>query len=209
MSGLMVPDPPQPFSPEFYTHPVGELIFRVFSNVRTASTFNPTGPRGAARFSFFGEPPVPVLYGAQSDIAAICETLLHEIPASGGTLQRGQYESKVLGAITTTRPMRLASFMGTGLRRLGIEDRDLTDTEAVHYRRTVSWAEAAHAAGLDGIVWMSRRCNTDRAYVLFGDRVVEGDLLVANDVGRVFAAGPDLDWLIDLCAPHRVEVLSE
>jgi hypothetical protein len=40
----------------------------------------------------------------------------------------------------------------------------------------VAWAEVAHAAGFGGCAWMSKRCNTDRAYVLFGDRVGRDDV---------------------------------
>ncbi len=52
----------------------------------------------------------------------------------------------------------------------------LTDTAPTEYGQTVRWAHAAHTAGLDGTVWMSRPCNTDRAMVLLGDRIGSGDL---------------------------------
>ena len=68
------------------------------------------------------------------------------------------------------------------------------------------WMAAAHEAGLDGAVWMSHRCNTDRAYVLFGDRVDTADLVVDSSYARAFALEPDLAWLTDLCVPLHVDV---
>lgn len=82
----------------------------------------------------------------------------------------------------------------------------MTDTDASEYPRTVKWAEAAHAAGFDGVVWTSRLCNDAGAVVLFGDRA--GSAVVQDpSFGRYFASGPGLDWLIDTCAPLGVDVL--
>ena len=73
---------------------------------------------------------------------------------------------------------------------------------------TVRWAEAAHTAGLDGLVWMSRQCNDTKAYVFFGDRCAE---VFAQDPShaRIFASPADQIWLIDRCAPLHVDVLME
>src|SRR6202008_1900906 len=73
---------------------------------------------------------------------------------------------------------------------------------------TVRWAEAAHNAGLDGLVWMSRQCNDTKAYVFFGDRCAEA---LAQDPShaRIFASPADQIWLIDRCAPLHVGVLME
>src|SRR5690625_4943962 len=94
-----------------------------------------------------------------------------------------------------------------GLPRLGGRPFLLTDTQRRDYPLTVAWCEAAHREALDGAVWMSGRCNTDRAYVLFGDRVAAHDLRVEPDYARVFAGGPDVEWLIDFCATVGVDVL--
>jgi len=69
-----------------------------------------------------------------------------------------------------------------GLRRLGLRNNQLIDTEAREYPDTVKWARELHAIdepGLDGLVWMSRQFNSGRAFVLFGDRVVQDDLIVS------------------------------
>lgn len=171
------------------------------------TAFNP-GYGAAGRFSFFGDPVVPVLYAAESDTAAVCESILHEVPLVGGRLVPEQYEPMVAGALLTTRPLRLAALHGLSLRRLGVEATQVTGSPSRSYGQTVAWAAAAHRAGFDGLEWMSRRCNTDRAYVLFGDRVGDSDLEADPMFARVFATGPDLDWLIDMCASVKVEVLT-
>ncbi|ALE91631.1 hypothetical protein AOC05_03580 [Arthrobacter alpinus] len=104
---------------------------------------------------------------------------------------------KVMARIRPTRELRLAKFKGTGLRTLKVEAKDTTATTAARYGETVHWAAAAHAAGLDGGVWMSHRCNTDRAYVLFGDRVDMADLVVdSHRPGHRYAGllGSDHQW---------------
>src|SRR5699024_12862357 len=116
---------------------------------------------GSGRFSFYGNPIVPVLYAAQTEAAALCESLLHDVPLTGGRLLPEQYQRCVAGALETTRELRLAAFHGIGLRRLGVEAAHLTASPAYTYARTVAWAKAAHDAGFDGVVWMSARCNTD------------------------------------------------
>ena len=197
--------PPDPFDPEVVTLPAGHRLFRVHSNNRVGNVFNP-GHGGPSRFAFFGTPPVPALYAADTEIAAVCETLLHDVPLAGGNLLPHDYTATVLSPLRTTRSLRLASFLGTGLRRLGVDARDLTMTDAVDYPHTVRWAEAAHHTGFDGVAYMSARCNSDRAYVFFGDRVSETSFTVQPG-GRAFAFGADRDWLIDFCAPLRVDVL--
>ncbi|WP_193312916.1 RES family NAD+ phosphorylase [Georgenia subflava] len=206
---VAIPPPPHPFEPLIEVLPAGSRLFRSFSAApdRHATTFNP-GYGGPHRFSFFGDPTIAVLYAAQTEIAAVCESLLHDVPLFGGRLMPEQYERTVVAALDTTRELRLAAFHGVGLRRLGVEPAQLTSSPASTYGTTVAWGEAAHAAGFDGVVWMSARCNTDRAYVLFGDRVHGDDLRVVPDYGRVFTTGPDRDWLVDLCAFMKVDVLT-
>ena len=204
-----MPAPPTPFEPAVEVLPAASRLFRVFSAApdRHVTTFNP-GYGGPQRFSFFGNPLVPTLYAADSETAAVCESVLHDVPLRGGRLLPEQYERSVVGAVETTRELRLAAFHGAGLRRLGVEAHQLTASPARTYPATVRWAEAAHAVGVDGLVWMSARLNTDRAYVFFGDRVNAEDLRVVTDYGRIFATGPDRDWLVDVCAFMKVDVLT-
>lgn len=203
---MVTPAPPEPFTVQEFILPSGSGIYRVASNSRPADTFNP-GKGASTRWAFFGVPAVPVLYAAQSEVAAVCETLLHNIPMAGGQVRPAAYWDKIAARLTTRRDLRLASFMGTGLRALMMDSRDLTDSDPTTYGETVHWAAAAHTAGFDGVAWMSKRCNTDQAYVLFGDKVGAGDLEIDPEYARIFAQGPDRDWLIDLCGPMHIEIL--
>lgn len=152
------------------------------------------------------QPLVPVLYAADTEESALAESLLHDIPISGGYLGPDDYVPKVMGRLTITRDIRLASLRGLGLRRLGVADTQVTNTDATEYGTTVEWAKAAHAAGFEGLSWTSRLCNDARAIVLFGDRA--GDAVEQDPTfGRHFRSGDGLDWLITTCAPLRVMVL--
>jgi hypothetical protein len=199
--------PPDPFDPATATLPEGHLLYRVLSATRTATDFNP-GFGSPTRFGFFGSPKVPIMYAADTEDAAIAETLLHDIPAPGGLLPYDQYATKVLVRLKVTRSVRLGVLHGTGLRRLKVTAGELTASAASSYHSTVRWAAAAHGAGLDGLVWMSRQCNDTKAYVFFGDRCT-GAFEQDPSHARIFASPADQIWLIDRCAPLHVDVFME
>lgn len=200
--------PGKPFEPEEYLLEAGTQLHRVFSNVRKGGSteFNP-GFGSATRFAFFGDPKVPVLYAAQTEEAAICESLLHDVPPGPGSVMYDSIADKICAPLVPTRDLKLVSLMGDGPRKLDTEAKHVTGTLSSKYGRTVRWADAAHGAGFDGLVWMSNRRNTDRAFVFFGDRVVAGDLEAVHGHGRIFAAGTDFDWLADYLAGLKVEIL--
>lgn len=204
---MVTPGPPKPFKPKTATLSVGTQLYRVFTaaNGRTALTFNP-GFGAPTRFAFFGDPVVPVLYAAATGEAAVAETLLHDIPVDGGLLPYDKYAGTVMARLTVTRPITVGVLHGLGLRQLKVTAADITGSGADSYPHTVAWAQAAHEAGLDGLVWMSRLCNDAKAYVFFGDRC-DGAFTQDPGFGRLFATGADQLWLIDLCAPLRVDVL--
>lgn len=199
--------PGKPFEPEEYVLVSGTPLYRVFSNGRKGVTeFNP-GFGNATRFAFFGDPAVPVLYAAQTEEAAVCESILHDVPPGPGRVMFASITDKICAPLAPTRDLRLASLMGDGPRKLQTGAKHVTGTMASQYSRTVRWAEAAHNAGLEGLVWMSNRRNTDRAYVFFGDRVNPGDLIALAGHGRIFAAGRDFDWLADYLAGLQLDIL--
>ena len=199
--------PPDPFDPATANLPAGHLLYRVLSATRTATDFNP-GVGSMTRFGFFGKPVVPIMYAAESEDAAIAETLLHDIPVEGGLLPYDQYATKVLVRLELTERLRVGVLHGTGLRRLKVSAAEVTSSPASSYADTVRWAEAAHQAGLDGLVWMSRQCNDTKAYVFFGDRCAD-TFEQDPSHARIFASPADQIWLIDRCAPLHVDVLME
>jgi hypothetical protein len=200
-----VPEPPDPFDAADDRLAAGTRLYRVGSNRRPITAFNP-GHGSPTRFGFFGSPVVPILYSADTPEAALAESLLHDLPASGEYLTHDTYAQTVMGRLTVDRSLRLASLRGLGLRRLRVEAEEVTHSNASAYPRTVAWAAAAHRAGFDGLAWTSRKCNDSCAVVLFGDRCADA---ISQDptFGRIFESGPGLDWLIDTCAPLHVDVL--
>jgi hypothetical protein len=203
----VVKGPPTPFKPNIEALPAEHLLYRVFTNIRPPMNFNP-GPGAPTRFGFFGKPVVPIMYAADTEEAAIAETLLHNIPVEGGLLPYDDYSRKALARLKVTRDLRLAVLHGLGLRRLKVSPQDVTSSPASTYPDTVHWAEAAHGIGVDGMVWMSRMCNSSKAYVFFGDKCADA---FAQDPShaRIFASPADQIWLIDLCAPLHVDVLLQ
>lgn len=212
MTGRTVPDPPSPFDPLWETLPEGSRTFRVHEPCRPdgtsndGSAFNP-GYGSRLRWSFFGDPAVPVHYSAASPEAAVHESILHDA-VPGAHLPRATWRRKVLTPLRTTRDLRLVQLHSEGLRRLGVHARDLTDTDADQYAFTASWALAAHDVGADGVVWMSRQLNSVRAYCLFGDRVTASALEPVPDdpEARVFATPADSEWLYGVALRMRVTV---
>lgn len=201
----MVKGPPTPFDPAIDTLPAGHLLSRVFTTARKPAEFNP-GVGAPTRFGFFGKPVVPIMYAADTEEAAVAETLLHNVPAEGGMLPYDRYSHSALVLLEVTRDLRLAVLHGLGLRRLKVAPGDVTSSPASTYADTVHWAEAAHGIGVDGLVWMSRLCNSSKAYVFFGDKCADA---FAQDPShaRIFASPADQIWLIDLCAPLHIDVL--
>jgi RES domain-containing protein len=205
----MVTGPPVPFDPAVDTVPAGHLLYRVLSATRTATDFNP-GIGARTRFGFFGNPVVPIMYAADTEEAAIAETLLHDIPATGGVLPYDQYGGKVLVRVAVTRDLRIAVLHGLGLRRLKVTAEEVMASPASTYCSTVRWAEAAHGIGVDGVVWMSVKVQPEssraRVYVFFGDTCCDA-FTQDTTHARIFASPADQLWLIDVCAPLHVDVL--
>ena len=200
------PTPPRPFDPEILTIDEGAQFYRVHPITFGSTLFNPGAGHGG-RFHFFGTPKVPVLYMADTRVAAVAETLLHDLPVGKRSrLRRSDYETMVLSKIEVRRPLRVAVFHGMGLRRLGVQANQLTDTPTSRYPLTLLWAQAAHRAGLDGTVWMSRQCNSDQSYVLFGNRVSRDDLHDVPDDRMAFGTSEGRDWLVQTCSPLQIDI---
>ncbi len=121
-----------------------------------------------------------MLYGAEGEDAAISETVFHDAPVGRGRafVPAKRLKDKTLGWVRPRRDLVLVELLGHGLRRLGLRPENLTDTQIDQYERTVAWAQALHHSlpDIDGLIWMSRQFNSEKALVLFGDRVNEAEL---------------------------------
>ncbi|MGG7466581.1 RES family NAD+ phosphorylase [Plantibacter sp. YIM 135347] len=204
-----VPPPPTPFDALELLLPKAATLRRVHDPRRQGNVFNP-GAGSPTRFAHFdgGAGIVPSLYAAATPEAAVCESLLHDVPLAGGILPLANYATRVLTTLELQRDVRLAMLMGPGLRRLGVYQQDVIATNGDVYDQTVLWAQAAHAAGFEGLAWMSARDNTSQAYIFFGDRVEENDLLITSSGIDSFAPGSSgFNWLDSYCSLVHVDLL--
>jgi hypothetical protein len=161
-------------------------LHRVHSRQFESNSFNPCRGR-PSRFAPLLRPDgtcVPTAYAASSLECAVHETIFHEIQhdAPRKTVGFQLVENLVHATLRTRRAVVLGCLFEPDLNKWKLTRRDLIDTFAVEYPETVKWAIAIHDAGadVDGLVWTSRRCDPERAYVLFGDRVSVDDLEITS-----------------------------
>jgi hypothetical protein len=115
------------------------------------------------------------MYAATSLECAVHETVFHEIQHDAKYKSIGYREIEKLdySVLRPRRDLLLASLFEPDLNRWGLTRRQLIDTFAADYEATAKWAIALHDSfsDIDGLVWTSRRCDPEKAYVLFGDRL--------------------------------------
>jgi len=193
--------------------PVGKAMYRGHRSGTDGRRFNP-GYGQPTRFAFFQDngTNVPVFYAGNTVDVAIAETLFHDLPLEhGAALLFFRFSDVAYSRMVPKRDLRLGVLHGDGLRRLGLRNHQLCDTDAVEYPDTVLWAAALHSRrdlALDGLVWMSRQFNREEAVVLFGDRVAIDDFeldLYEKDIP--FEAGRGLGTL--LIAAERAGVVVQ
>lgn len=193
--------------------PAGTVLFRVHADHRHATEFNP-GKGDLSRFAPLrgGRPLgiVPTLYASSTIPGALSESVFHDVPYRG-TAKRiliSRLGSAVLSAVGVLNPLSVALMAGPGLRRIGVRRRDLIDGGPSTYKDTVRWAAALHDSPPepDGLAWMSRQDDTARAYLLFGDRVGDKDLL-ALSIPIALAISPGLDLVEQAASDAGIAVI--
>ena len=189
----MIPPPPDPFPAVNRRRlAAGAEIHRIHDCAFAANGFNP----GRGRPSRFAPliradgTPIPTLYAADGYECAAHETVFHEIQhdAPRKTIPHAAIEPLSHSGLRTGRELVLASLFEPDLNAWGLTRGQLIDTLADSYPDTAGWALAIHErwGDVDGLVWTSRRCDPQQAYLLFGDRVAESDLEPVS--GRRIAA---------------------
>ena len=144
--------------------------------------FNASG-RGNSRFSPLTADGavVPTLYGAQSQTAALLETVFHDVHASSGPrrlITHGNLTGRNLVDFELLDTLVLWDLRDGALESLGLQRSQLVSTTAAHYPCTRQWAEVLHArkgrgrAQPAGLLWGSRV-----AELAGGDSVLLADLL--------------------------------
>ena len=134
--------------------------------------------------------PIPTLYGGTNFNGAAMESIFHDVPFAPGlkTYARHKFEGQRHSVLAITATLTLADLRNVPLRKLGVERKQLIDTEKDTYGQTRKWAQAIHAqhAHIQGLCWTSRQDDSAMALMLFGDRI-SADLLAQQ--GLSLAAG--------------------
>ena len=132
---------------------------------------------------------VPSLYGGSSFIAAVYETIFHDVPAHARwkSVPLDRVAASAHAELAPLRDIRLASLRTPDLARWRVSRDALIGSSPTRYRDTAAWAKAVHDQfpDVEGLVWTSNRCDPDSAWLFFGDRVRPGDFrIVAARDGR-------------------------
>jgi hypothetical protein len=198
-----VPDPPAVLPITRATWKAGAALHRVHLDKYAPDAFNP-GIEGNARFSPIvsaAGKPIPMLYGGTSFACAAMETVFHDVPFAPGlkTVAKHKLEGQQHSVLAGTAALALADLRNVPLRKLGVERKQLIDTEKDTYGQTRKWAAAIHArhADIQGLCWTSRQDDSAMAVMLFGDRIGAG-VLTQRDASRSLL--DDGDAIMDLLA---------
>lgn len=178
-AGPAVPPPPDLLECNAVVLSAGTVIHRIHDEQFGAAEFNPG--KGGSRFAPFQVAGafVPTAYGATSFECAAFESIFHDVDAAAPfrSIYWSQIEPLLYSRLTLRRNLSLASLFSADLIRFGLERRQLIDTHRSTNPDTRKWSPAIHEAPIrsDGIVWVSRRYDQDKALMLFGTRVRLGD----------------------------------
>jgi RES domain len=174
----MIPRPPTPF-PAIHriALPSATDLHRIHNSGFASNSFNPCRGR-PSRFAPLVRADgtcIPTMYAATNLECAVHETVFHEVQHDAKTKSIGYREIEHLdySVLRPRRDLVLASLFEPDLNRWGLTRRQLIDTFAADYEATAEWATAIHDnfSDIDGLVWTSRRCDPERACLLFADRV--------------------------------------
>ena len=183
LAGTVPPAPPAVLHITPATWKAGTALHRIHLDLYAADAFNP-GIKGNARFSPIvnaAGKPIPTLYGGTSFNCAAMETVFHDVPFAPGlkTFARHKLEGQLHSVLAITATLTLADLRNVPLRKLGVERKQLIDTEKDTYGQTRrKWAQAIHArhTHIQGLCWTSRQDDSAMAVMLFGDRIGSGVL---------------------------------
>lgn len=179
----MIPRPPTTFPAiNRVKLPLATDLHRIHNSDFASTSFNPCRGRPSRFAPLFGSDGacIPTMYAATTLECAVHETLFHEIQhdATRKSVRFDDIEKSGYAIVQPQRDLVLAGLFEPDLNRWGLTRRQLIDTFAADYEATAKWAVALHDAfsDIDGLAWTSRRCDPEKAYLLFGDRVLPDQL---------------------------------
>lgn len=184
---VMTPKPPATLYVTLWKLPSRQVLHRVHQDLYKADQFNPS-LKGNARFSPIrdaGGNSIPTLYAAVTFEAAAMESVFRDVAHVPGFkhYDKRKLEGHLHSRVKVKHALKLADLGSVALRKMGVQRKQLIDTEKDQYPATRRWAEAIHMQHPDiqGLSWISRQDDSARAVVLFGDRIPKGALQQVGD----------------------------
>lgn len=207
------PVPPAILHVTFTTVPKGRALQRVYQDDYTATQFNP-GIRGNARFSPIHDSqgnPIPTLYAGTTFPCTLMETVFHDVPHTAGfkSFDKNKLAGQVHSEIVVTQDLQLVDLGSIALHKLGVSRKQLIDTEKDQYSATRKWAEEIHRRypQAQGLSWVSRQDDSSYAFVLFGDRILDGALRSQGDARSLLEDTDIYDEVLDLADRIGVNIV--
>lgn len=193
----------RPSSPKIITFRP-QAIWRIHPARYRPAEFRP-GRDGNARFSPIlsaKDAVIPTLYGARTVACSMMETILHDVPTPPThyilDIERLRDADLRISRLRCKRALSLVDLSSKGLKRIGLQRRDVIDTPVEEYVRSREWAVRLHTqTQAHGLLWTSRQDDEAKALVFFGDRIAESAFKVEIDRDRVYE-GKHLDALLEL-----------
>lgn len=162
--------------------PSSKLLHRIHLDIYQVDQFNP-GVKGNARFSPISDAKgiaISTLYAAYTFDAALMESVFHDVSHAPGYkhFDKNKLNRQIHSKVKTGQNLTLADLSSVALRKLGVQRKQLIDTEKDQYPNTREWAQAIHEQypEIQGLSWISRQDDSARAVMLFGDRIPAGTL---------------------------------
>jgi len=212
-SGSATPPPPATLHITPWTLPTRQVLHRVHQDLYKADQFNP-GRKGNARFSPIRDAKgdaIPTFYAAATFEAAAMESVFHDVSHAPGFkhYDKRKLKGQLHSEVKVKRALKLADLGSVALRKLGVQRKQLIDTEKNQYPATRRWAEAIHAQypDIQGLSWISRQDDSARAVMLFGDRIPKGALLQAGDSRSLLKDEQTYAQLLNLAERIGVDIV--
>ena len=156
-------------------------LHRIYDESFAANSFNPClgRPTRFAPIRSKGKC-IASMYAGETFECAVFETIFHDVPVNAKlkVVLLKDIAGRAYGVLKLKRTLLLGALFTPDLKTLGLKRAQLIDAAAKWYLETARWAEAIHAQyhDLDGLVWTSRQCDPNVAFLFYGDRVRSSDL---------------------------------
>jgi hypothetical protein len=193
----------------------GAALYRVYNVTWGYDEHNPG--LGDTRFAPIADPSsglrLPSMYLAATPVAALLETVFHDVQPDGGVIYERQLRGMLLAHVLPPEPMVLADLRDPELDRLGLSRPQVVAGPAEHYPCTRRLATAALTprrprGPIQGLIWHSRQAELagqDQAEVM----VLYGEPRYSSRRGTWMLFGPGARSLYEGPGRLLVEEIAE